>query len=284
MAKVCIDPGHGGYDPGAVGNGLQEKDITRDIALSLRSLLLFNGLEVVMTREGDYAPGRLEGDLNGELRARVNIANTAKADLFVSVHVNSSAGANVGTGVEVLISGFGGQAEIAANRVLPYLVQTGSWANRGVKEQNVLVLRETNIPAILTENGFINTAADANKLRETGFRESLAAAHAQGICDFFGLKYNEKGEEERDVVLGHAIVYYTDRDFSLARMVSDRLSGCAMFCRNGTETIHPEAMAAKHLVIVGGPECTERANVTNCCGWTAADTAILAAEYVKMLP
>lgn len=190
--KVCIDPGHGGYDPGAVGNGLKEKDLTLDICLRLKPLLEFNGISVIMTRSGDYAPGRYENNLNGELGARVSSAESEVADLFVSVHVNAGGG----TGVEVLVIRTGGQAEVAANRVLPYLVQAGEWTNRGVKTQNILVLRETSMPAVLTENGFIDTASDAAKLKETSFRQALAVAHAKGICDYFGIQYKEPSSSQ----------------------------------------------------------------------------------------
>ncbi|GAB6152860.1 hypothetical protein JCM17380_16100 [Desulfosporosinus burensis] len=183
---LCIDPGHGGYDSGAVGNGLLEKDLALDICLKLRSILEYNGIKCVLTREGDYAPGYLS-TLNGDLSTRVKIAEEAKADLFISVHINAGGG----TGVEVLISGRGGRAETAANKVLPYLVQVGGWANRGVKTQNVLVLRETSMPAILTENGFIDNIKDIAKLKEPNFRQSLAFAHAKGICDFWGVQYKE---------------------------------------------------------------------------------------------
>jgi len=183
--RVCIDPGHGGSDPGAVGNGLKEKDITLDICLKLKPLLEFNGISVTMTRDGDYAPKGSWDDLLN----RVQIAEASKADLFTSVHINSAGAVNVGTGAEVLIVGTGGRAETAAKKVLPYLVQTGGWANRGVKTQNVFVLRQTSMPAILTESGFINTAADANELRDPGFRQELAVAHAKGICEYFGLTY-----------------------------------------------------------------------------------------------
>ncbi|HBW39010.1 N-acetylmuramoyl-L-alanine amidase [Desulfosporosinus sp. BICA1-9] len=187
--KLCIDPGHGGYDPGAVGNGLQEKDLTLDICLKLKSILEYNGIDSILTRDGDYTPGYLN-NLNGELSTRVKIAEEAKADLFISVHINAGGG----TGVEVLISGRGGRAETAANKVLPYLVQVGGWANRGVKTQNVFVLRETSMPAILTENGFIDfidNVKDTAKLKEPNYRRSLAVAHAKGICDYFGVQYKE---------------------------------------------------------------------------------------------
>lgn len=185
--KVCLDGGHGGYDPGACANGLQEKDVTLKVVLDLKPLLEYNGIEVILTRDADYAPGHLEGDLNGELWARVNIAEQNNVDLFVSVHVNSGGG----TGEEVLITGTGGRAEIAANKALPYLVQVGGWANRGVKTQNVLVLRETSMPAILTENGFIDNPTDAAKLKDPNIIHALAVAHAKGICDYFGIAYKE---------------------------------------------------------------------------------------------
>ncbi|EGW38250.1 N-acetylmuramoyl-L-alanine amidase [Desulfosporosinus sp. OT] len=185
--KVCIDPGHGGNDPGTEGNGLHEKDLTLDISLKLKPLLEYNGINAVLTREGDYSPGHLEGDHKGELRARVDIAEKSKVNLFISIHVNAGGG----TGEEILIIAKGARAETAANTVLPYLVQVGGWANRGVKVQNVLVLRETSMPAILTENGFIDNSTDAMKLKDPNFRYALARAHAQGICDYFGIQYKD---------------------------------------------------------------------------------------------
>lgn len=185
--KVCLDPGHGGYDPGAVGNGLKEKDLNLDICLKLKPLLEYNRISVILTREGDFAPGHRENDLNGELWNRVKIAEEFKAALFVAVHINAGGG----TGTEVLIQGTGGQAEIAAGKVLSYLVQAGNWANRKVKTQNSLVLRETSMPAILTENGFIDNPMDTEKLKDPNFRQLLAVAHAKGICDYFGVQYKE---------------------------------------------------------------------------------------------
>lgn len=184
--KLCIDPGHGGYDSGAVGNGLQEKDLTLDICLKLKSILEYNGINIILTRAGDYAPD-YQNNLNGDLSARVQVAEAAQVDLFLSVHINAGGG----TGVEVLISGTGGRAETAANKVLPYLVQAGGWANRGVKTQNLFVLRETSMPAILTENGFIDQVKDAVNLKDPNFRQSLAVAHAKGICDYFEVQFKE---------------------------------------------------------------------------------------------
>lgn len=188
MPSVTIDPGHGGYDPGAVSNGLQEKDITLSIAQQLTPLLAFNGIAAAITRTGDYAPNHLEKDLNGELNARVKISDNYGTDLFISIHINSGGG----TGAEVLVSGFGGKAEVAARKMLSYLVHTGGWANRGVKSQNVLVLNKTEAPAVLTECGFIDSVTDSTKLKDPNFIISLAVAHARGICDYFGIIYKEQ--------------------------------------------------------------------------------------------
>ena len=178
MFKVCLDPGHGGYDPGACGNGLRESDITLAIALQLRPLLIANGIEVFLTRDGDYAPGNLENQLNKELNYRSTISNNSGAGLFVSIHINSGGG----TGEEVLISGTGGNGEVAAGKLLYYLQQVDGWSNRGVKVQNVSVLGiKTDAPACLTENGFIDSANDSAKLKDPAFISTLAVAHAKGI-------------------------------------------------------------------------------------------------------
>lgn len=188
LFNVTIDPGHGGYDPGAVGNGLQEKDITLVIALQLVPLLVFNGIGVALTRTGDYAPGHFENDINAELKERVRISDAYGSNLFVSIHINAGGG----TGEEELVSAMGGNAEKAANKILPYLLSAGGWSNRGVKTQNVLVLEDTICPAVLTENGFIDSVSDTNKLKDPVFIHGLVVAHAKGICDYFGIGYREQ--------------------------------------------------------------------------------------------
>jgi N-acetylmuramoyl-L-alanine amidase len=215
--RVCLDPGHGGYDPGACGNGLQEKDITLEIALQLSPLLVYNGIGVGLTRTGDYAPNHLEDNLNGELNARVSISDSYGADLFVSIHVNSGGG----TGQEVLISGAGGKAESAANLVYNQINKVTGWANRGVKVQNVLVLKETKAPAILTENGFIDSASDSAKLKDSSFIHSLAVAHAKGICDYFGITYKESPQS---TVITNSVAPATDKVTQAISLLNQAIS------------------------------------------------------------
>lgn len=187
MKIICLDPGHNGYgaDTGAVGNNLKEQDLTLDISLKLRTLLQANGFTVVMTREGQTVSNY--STVNTSLQSRVNVAENVNADIFVSIHINAGGG----TGTEVLISGSGGNAQKLANKVLPYLVNAGSWNNRGIKIEDIYVLKQTSMPAILGETGFIDTVSDAQKLASESFRQSLAEAYCKGICDYFGVSYKQ---------------------------------------------------------------------------------------------
>lgn len=189
MPTICIDPGHNscGADVGAEGNGLREQALTLDIALHLKPLLEYNGFDVVMTRDGDFVQGPHQ-TLSQSLQSRCDAANKASADLFLSIHVNAGGG----TGTEVYALP-GGQAEKLAGVLLSYLTQECAWANRGVKtNKRFYVLVNTDMPALLSENGFIDSLTDAQQLRNPSFRKGLARAHAKGICDFYGVEYREE--------------------------------------------------------------------------------------------
>jgi N-acetylmuramoyl-L-alanine amidase len=191
MPTVVLDPGHqsSGADTGATGNGLREQDITLAICREIKPLLQYNGLTVVMTRDGDFVNGPYSS-VNESLQTRVDIAENAKADLFLSVHIDAFDG--TASGQTVLIAGTGGRAEQAANKVYAQINKVTGWPNRGVKVQNIMVLRETTMPAILTENGFITSPSDSVKLKDPKFIHNLAVAHAKGICDYFAITYKEQ--------------------------------------------------------------------------------------------
>jgi len=193
MPTICIDPGHNssGADAGAEGNGLREQDLTLDIALALKPLLEYNRFNVILTREADFVQGPHQ-TLSQSLQSRCDVANRASADLFISLHVNAGGG----TGSEVYALP-GGQAERLAGVLLSYVTQECSWPNRGVKtNKRFYVLVNTNMPAVLTENGFIDNLADAQQLRNPTSRKSLARAHAKGICDFYGVEYRDPPNQE----------------------------------------------------------------------------------------
>lgn len=175
--KVVIDPGHGGQDTGAVGFGLQEKNINLDIALHLRGLLA-NLADVSMTRSSDTFIS---------LSERAALANKLGADLFVSIHVNAGGG----TGFESFVFTNANAecrktGEVLHKEVSGFYTQNG-FTNRGLKTANFAVLRETQMPSTLIENLFIDTQKDAERLKEPGFREEIARAIAGGIMKVLDL-------------------------------------------------------------------------------------------------
>jgi N-acetylmuramoyl-L-alanine amidase len=177
MIKIFIDPGHGGSDPGAVGNGLQEKDVALDIAKRLaKKLEEYDGVEVRLSRTDDRFIS---------LADRANMANDWGADYFISDHVNAAGG----EGYECYI--FNGNVSDATkdnqDAMNTEIVKVTEWFNRGKKRANFAVLRQTNMPAILTENGFIDNSNDAKKLKDSAFLDKIAQGHANGIAKIFNL-------------------------------------------------------------------------------------------------
>jgi N-acetylmuramoyl-L-alanine amidase len=176
MAKlVVVDPGHGGHDPGATGQGLAEKTLTLALGKHLHDALLRDfDVRVELTRSTDVFV---------ELDRRAAFANERGADYFVSVHINSGGG----TGYEDFVhrsvsSSSATEARRAAvHQAVMQLMQGKGMPDRGKKSANFAVLRETQMPAILTENLFVDTPQDAHLLRDVAFLEALAEAHARGI-------------------------------------------------------------------------------------------------------
>jgi len=182
--RVVLDPGHGGNDPGAVGNGLIEKDLTLVLAFLIRDLLSrYENVEVLLTRESD---------ITVSLAERVRKANDFAADLFLSLHVNSFTD-NRPRGFESYIHTSLADTSRTAHirsaihrEVAEVFLRYGSY-DRGPKKADFTVLRETRMPAVLTENGFLSNTEDAHLLRNEGFLRAVAEAHSQGIAKVFGL-------------------------------------------------------------------------------------------------
>lgn len=178
MTKIFIDPGHGGHDPGAVGNGLQEKNVVLDIAKRIETKLKeYEGVEVRLSRTNDTFV---------ELSQRAKLANDWKADCFVSVHVNAGGGRGY---EDFIFNGNVSQATIANQNIFnPQVVRATGFNNRGKKRANFAVLRQTSMPAILTENGFIDNSTDANNLKSNAFLDKVADGHVNALVQIFGLK------------------------------------------------------------------------------------------------
>lgn len=170
MAKVTIDAGHGGYDGGANYNGRLEKNDNLEIALAVGELLEQNGIEVGYTRITDVYDSPNE---------KARIANEQGAELFVSIHRNSSPNPNTYSGVETLLYEESGLKQDVANAINEELAKVG-YNNLGLNvRKDLTVLRRTQMPAVLVEVGFINTDAD-NQLLDNRFDETVRAI-ANGI-------------------------------------------------------------------------------------------------------
>lgn len=176
MKVITLDPGHGGADPGAVLGSRYEKDDNLRMAKAVQKILEEKGQKVVMTRSGDTFVPLLE---------RSTISNRNGADLFVSFHRNAvdNPAAN---GVENLVQlGAPAATRKAAQTVLDKIIKVGGWVNRGLKEGNLSVLRNTNAPAMLLELGFITNSKD-NQLFDQNF-DAYARAIADGILTALGV-------------------------------------------------------------------------------------------------
>ncbi len=167
---VMLDAGHGGWNPGAVYQGRQEKDDALQLVFDIGGILERNGVRVAYTRVDDIYESPYQKAQEG---------NTSGADYFVSIHRNSSPVPNQYSGVETLVYNRYGEAARLAENINRELEGVG-FINLGVNERpNLVVLRDTNVPAVLVEVGFINTDAD-NFLLDTKFAET-AQAIADGI-------------------------------------------------------------------------------------------------------
>ena len=230
IGRIVIDAGHGGHDSGTLGvDGLEEKDVVLDVALRLGKLLHDRlGAEIIYTRSDDtFIP----------LETRTAIANKSQADLFLSIHANSSSDASA-RGVETYYLNFTSQPdalEVAArenavsdqsihqlsdlvkkialkekideSREFASDVESSLYTglqrgnvglkNRGVKKAPFVVLIGANMPSILAEISFVTNPKDADQLRQPEYRQRVAESLYKGVAKYEGGLSATKGPVER---------------------------------------------------------------------------------------
>jgi len=184
---IVIDPGHGAPDTGAIGPaGTKEKDNTLAIAFKLATALKAGGANVVMTRLVDNSPASVNFNERSDLQFRSNLANNARADIFVSIHNDSFSNPSV-SGTSTYYSQSNAQAalskQLAAN-VQAELIKALGTSDRGVKEAGFYVIKNTTMPAILVETAFISNGVEEQKLSSDTFRQSAANAIMKGIVTY----------------------------------------------------------------------------------------------------
>ncbi|MFT9817506.1 N-acetylmuramoyl-L-alanine amidase [Lysinibacillus sp. NPDC056185] len=179
---IILDPGHGGKDPGTVLGSYSEKAITLKVSTLVKQKLEAAGAKVYMTRTGDTYPS---------LQDRVDFTNANYGEIFVSVHVNSAANTSAqGTETYYAIStGDMYQEDIdLATFVNNQIVNNLNMKNRGVKEQQYYVIRNTIIPAILVELGFLTNDEDRGKMTTDKYVELFADSIYKGISQYYAKK------------------------------------------------------------------------------------------------
>lgn len=173
---IVIDPGHGGRDPGAVRQGIMEKDINLKIAARLFTLLLNRGIRTRMTRTDDSYVS---------LADRVRLANQIKAEIFISIHCNSAPTPEAG-GIETLYYPGSRRGRKLAGKIQAELINNLKVKDRGIKARSDLfVLKYTSMPAVLIECGFISNPAERELLNDDNYSGMVAKAIFCGIKKYY---------------------------------------------------------------------------------------------------
>lgn len=181
--RICLDAGHGMTTPGkrSPDGSLLEYEFNRDVTLRLKKILEEHGVEVILT---------FYDDVDVPLESRAKFANVNNAGYFISIHANAYGdGWNDANGWEIYVVSKGGKAEKLAECIRKHSIELGL-KDRGVKEGNFQVLRDTNMPAVLIEHGFYTNKEECEKLKSDKFRQKCAECDAKGILEFLGIAYN----------------------------------------------------------------------------------------------
>ena len=169
---VVIDPGHGGQDRGGVSGQVYEKHLALDTAIRLESQLREHGINTVLTRRSDYFVS---------LPQRVNLANGYRDAIFVAIHYNYTWKSEV-SGLETYFCT--PQSQQLAQCVHASMMARVASPDRGVKTARYYVIRNTTIPAILVECGFVSNAKERDHMKSAWFRDALARGIAEGILRY----------------------------------------------------------------------------------------------------
>lgn len=185
---ICIDPGHGGTDVGAIGHiggkDVYEKNITLSIALPLRDMLTSAGAKVVMTRDTDkdvYGPW---ADADPELQARCDIANESHADAFVSIHIDSFSNSSV-DGTTAYYNAKSSKDLLLAQMMHQATMNSLSIPDRGVKSNDFYVNVYTTMPSVLMEMGFITNDHRVKMLTSSWGPRGIAQSLFNGLVNYF---------------------------------------------------------------------------------------------------
>lgn len=184
MLKVVIDAGHGKNTPGKRSpDGMREFEFNSKVAVYMKAELeQYENVQILFTHDPN-------GTTDVSLAARTNKANSWGADVLVSLHANASTG-KMGShgGIDTFVFGKTGHAFKLAQVVQTNLIKATGLRNRGVKIQDFHVLRESKMPAILIEHGFMDSTTDLPHLKSDTYRRLCGVTNARSVAQYYGLK------------------------------------------------------------------------------------------------
>lgn len=199
---IVVDPGHGGIDPGAVGpSGILEKDITLIIGHKVSRLLGEAGAAVIMTREADVdlsdpGSGSLLEKKRQDLARRAAYANERKAELLLSIHVNSFPSSKW-WGAQTFYLRNSQEGKRLAELIQAELIRVlGNNNRRQVKPEVYYIMQNTNMPTVIIEVGFISNPKEEALMADPIYQEKIAQAIYAGVVRYFSEELNTRTSRE----------------------------------------------------------------------------------------
>ncbi len=187
---IVIDPGHGGIDPGAVSDrGVQEKDIVLQVAKRLQKLLNQAGARVIMTRKSDTdlsdpGSGSLSHRKREDLGRRVKLANDSRADIYLSIHVNSFP-SSYWRGAQTFYQGEHGESKKLAEAIQAEMIRILGNTDRAAKAGDFYTTRNTRMVSVIVEIGFISNHDEAELVTQPAYQRKLAYAIYSGLIRYY---------------------------------------------------------------------------------------------------
>lgn len=184
---ICIDPGHGGYDSGAVNEayGVNEKDLNLDVSLKIGKILKKQDVKVIYTRKKDKVPWKTQRE---SLEGRSKISNKSDVDIFLSIHANNFDKSSKVKGTEVWLRFKNTEDEILATYINDNLTNIGYTRDRGLRyesDKGLYVLRNTQATSVLVELGYLSNKDDIEFLMSEDGKDKVAKAIADAIMEYY---------------------------------------------------------------------------------------------------
>jgi N-acetylmuramoyl-L-alanine amidase len=276
---IALDDGHGMSTPGKrtpyipeIGRSIKENEFNREVVKYLKVELERCGFQTLLV-----APT----DADTPLTTRTNLANSKKADAYVAIHYNAFDGSFSGSnpsGIEIYVylGHKNKEAGKLASSIAKYLRQGTPQNYRGILEADFHVLRETNMIAILSENGYMDSKFEALLMLDKDFQKEVAIEHAKGICDYYGVTY--KPEEDK-TLLKVAVVVNSFVDYPVAELLANRIEAPIY-----TKSVALNNKVASELIVVGGKSNGLKADkFTVLSGDDRFETAAKVKKYIDAI-